>query len=83
MNKEMIINLVIGQIGEEKAKEVKGMILGLAGKMNTNDLYIIKKFPNKGVCLIVTNGTDCKTTFGEEAEPKVIELENMLKDIEV
>jgi len=83
MNLELIVNLLVGQVGEEKAIEIKEMILSLGNKMSTEDIYIIKKFPSKGVCLISTNRKDCTMSFMDGSTPKVTELERIVKDIEI
>lgn len=83
MDKEFIINLVINQIGEEQAKNVKEQLLTLADKMSADKIYIIKKLGNRGLCLISTSSKDCKVSFNEGAKPDIIEVENMLRDIEI
>ena len=54
----MIIGLVIDQVGEEKSKEILTMLKGLAGKMSDNKIYVLKKLPKRGVCIISTNSKD-------------------------
>ena len=82
MGIDFIVNMVVSQVGEEKAKEVKGMLLGLAEKMTSDKIYILKRLGSKGVCLISTNEDECKINF-PNGTPDIIELENMLKKIEV
>lgn len=80
MTQEMMIDFAIGQVGEEKAKEVVGMILKLADKMSSKQVYMLKKIPQKGVCLIMTNEDIAVTKFTEK--PKLIELEKIVRGIE-
>jgi len=82
MDKEFIINMVIAQIGEDKAKEVIDNILKLADKMDSNKIYIIKRLGDKGICLISTNSDECKINFPNGDKPTVIELETELRKIE-
>ena len=81
MTQEMMINFAIGQIGEEKAKEVVDMLLTLTEKMSEKQMYIVKKIPNKGICLISTNSNVCNVKFSEKPS-SVIELEKIVREIE-
>ena len=84
MTTEIMINMAISQVGEEKSKEVLDQVLLLVDKMSSEKIYIIKKLGKRGVCLISTNTTDCKLGFPEMTEePDITELENMLRDIEI
>ena len=83
MDNDFIVNMVISQVGEEKAKEVLNMLLGLADKMSSDKIYVIKKLGAKGVCLISTNDGDCKIDFRDGAKPVVTEIEKSLRDIEI
>ncbi len=81
MDKDFLLNMVINQIGEEKAKEVLNMLKGLADRMQPDSIYMLKKLPNKGVTLISTKDNDCKINF--TAKPVQHELEKMLKEVEI
>lgn len=78
----MMIDFAISQIGEEKAKEVVEMLIGLTSKMNSKTIYILKKIPKKGVCLIGTNTDECPLTFKAGSKPSVTELEKIVREIE-
>ncbi len=84
MTTELILNMVISQVGEEKAKEILTMILSMADKMTEKEIFILKKFANKGVTLITTNSEDCKIAFPNGVDkPKQYELEKILREIEI
>lgn len=83
MQLDFIVNMVVSQVGEEKAKEVKSMLLGLADKMSSDKIYIIKRLGEKGVCLISTSSVECKINFPSGENPQIIELEKMLRNIDV
>ena len=83
MEIDFIVNMVVSQVGEEKAKEVKSMLLGLAEKMSSDKIYILKRLGTKGVCLISTDSKECKINFPNGDNPSIIELEKMLEKIEV
>lgn len=81
MTQEMMINFAIGQIGEEKAKEVVEMLLTMTEKISSKQLYILKKIPNKGICLISTSSDVCSVKFSEKPS-SVTELEKIVREIE-
>jgi len=86
MDKQLIINMVVAQVGQEKAEEVLKMVLGLADKMGDNDIYILKRLKNKGITLISTNSNDCKMSFPNatvDNPPKMFEVEKIVRDIEI
>ena len=83
MELDFIVNMVVSQVGEEKAKEVKGMLLGLADKISSDKIYILKRLGSKGVCLISTDTNECKINFPNGETPSIIELEKIVDKIDV
>lgn len=86
MQTQLLVNMVVGQVGQEKAEEVLKMLLGLADKMGDNDIYVLKKLKGKGITLISTNSNDCKMSFPnatKENPPKMFEIEKIVRDIEI
>lgn len=84
MTTELIVNAVISNVGEEKAKEILAMILSMADKMTEKEIFILKKFPNKGITLITTNSRDCKMNFPNGTDkPNQYEIEKIVRDIEI
>ena len=84
MGIDMMVNMVISQFGEEKSKEVLNMILGMADKMSSDKIYMLKKLGKRGVCLISTDSKNCKVNFNDNNyKPQVTELENVLRKIEI
>jgi len=81
MDLELLVSLAVGQVGEEKVKEVMGIITGLAKNVSLDVIYIVKKLPNKGVVLLSTNDKDCVIEW--RGKPKITELENIVKNIEI
>lgn len=79
--KEIILDAVINQLGEEQAKELHKQLLSMVDKMSDDKMYIITKIKGKGICLINTDKNNSPLTFKER--PTIIELENMVKDIEI
>ena len=81
MDLDFFVNLVIGQVGEEKAKEVLDM---LADKVGDDKIFILKKLGKRGVCIISTDGTNCKINFPDEKYiPNIIDLEKIVRGIEI
>lgn len=84
MGIDFILDLVIDQVGEEQAKNIKNQLLILADKMSSDKIYILKKLGSKGVCLIMTDSSNCKVNFPSgEYTPEIIELESILNKVEV
>jgi molybdate-binding protein len=83
LDKDFIINLVIDQVGEEQAKNIKTQILALAEKMNNEKIYIIKRLGKRGICLITTDSKECGIDFAEGVKPNIFELENLVKDTDI
>lgn len=81
MDKEFIVNLIVSQMGEEQAKNIKDQLLTISEKMGENDILILKRLGERGVCLIITNSKEAHIDF--EAKPNTIELENILKDTDI
>lgn len=83
MTLDFLVNMVVGQVGEEKAKEVLEMILSLSDKMTDEKIYIVKRLGKRGVCLLGTDNKKCKIDFPNGDNPTVTELEKSLRGIEI
>lgn len=83
---DFIVNLIIQNVGQEKAVEIKTTALDFADKMDEKKMYVVKKLKGRGVCLIITNSDDCKMNFPsktKENPPDTIELETKLRGIDL
>lgn len=83
MGIDFILDLVINQVGEEQAKNIKEQLLVLSQKMGNDKIYILKKLGNRGVSLILTDTNDCNINFSDKKKLQVVELESILKKVEI
>jgi flagellar motor protein MotB len=86
MDVNFILDMVIGQIGAEATKDLKEKIVMLMGQMKEEQIFVLKKLKGKGVCLIITNSNEFKTSFPnlkDGYKPTIIELEKTVNNVEI
>lgn len=81
MNVEMIVSLVVAQVGEEKAKEILGFLKDLSDKLDDN-VIMITQIKGRGACLLISKKGDMSDSIFLK-QPKIIDLDKTINSIEI